>query len=94
MTLSRTRARNRQKICGCSKSAPVHAAEVCHAELLAQIGRHKTAGNSRTHQRLSQARRSTFQVLVLVSLTIPARAGKDPIQGACSGDGKVSLAHA
>jgi hypothetical protein len=72
----------------------VHAAEVCHAESLAQIGRHKTAGNSRTHQRLSQARRSTFQVLMLVSLTMPARAGKDPIQGACSRDGKVSLAHA
>ena len=72
----------------------MHAAEVGHAELLAQIGRHKTAGNSRTYLQLSQARRSTFQVLVLVSLTMPAKAGKDPIQGACSRDGKVSLAHA
>ena len=26
----------------------MHAAEVGHAESLAQIGRHKTAGNSRT----------------------------------------------
>jgi hypothetical protein len=59
---------------------------------LAPIGRHMTGRKSQIHQRLSQARRSAFQVLVVVSLIVAAfRGGKRMAEGAYSPDGTGTL---